>query len=136
MNPRISMITLGVRDLEAARQFYEDGLGLPRKPSPPEVVFLTLNGTWLGLFSRTDLAKDAGVKPQGTGFSGITLSHNVATEAEVQQVMEIALAAGATQVKVPARADWGGFHGYFSDLDGYLWEVAYNPFSWIGPEDD
>ncbi|MGL6249660.1 MAG: VOC family protein, partial [Billgrantia desiderata] len=80
MKPRISMITLGVSDLAASIRFYEEGLGLPRMESPPEVAFFTLNGTWLGLYGREALAEDAGVSSEGSGFSGIALAHNLASE--------------------------------------------------------
>lgn len=135
MKPRISMITLGVRDLAAAVAFYEQGLGFPRMESPPEVAFFTLNGTWLGLYAREALAEDATVSPEGSGFEGFTLSHNVSSEAEVEQVMGQALAAGATLVKPAQKVVWGGYAGYFKDLDGHLWEVAHNPFFWVGPPD-
>jgi catechol 2,3-dioxygenase-like lactoylglutathione lyase family enzyme len=135
MNPRISMITLGVRDLAGAVEFYEQGLGFPRMASPPEVAFFTLNGTWLGLYSREALAEDATVSAQGSGFEGFTLSHNVSSEAEVEKVMGQALAAGATLVKAVQKVFWGGTSGYFKDPDGHLWEVAYNPHFWVGPTD-
>lgn len=136
MKPRISMITLGVENLETAIDFYENGLGLPRKDSPPGVAFFTLNGTWLGLYGREALAEDAGVAAQGSGFSGISLAHNVASEAEVDALLNQAGAAGATIIKPAAHVFWGGYSGYFSDPDGHLWEVACNPLFWIGPEDD
>lgn len=135
MKPRISMITLGVRDLPAAVQFYEQGLGFPRMESPPEVAFFTLNGTWLGLYGREALAEDATVPSQGEGFEGFTLAHNVHSEKEVDEVMAQALQAGASLVKKPQKVFWGGYSGYFKDLDGHLWEVAHNPFFWVGPED-
>lgn len=135
MRPRISMITLGVADLAASREFYEKGLGLPAMDSPPSVAFFTLNGTWLGLYGREDLARDAGVPSDGNGFGGISLSHNLASEAEVDALLEQAVNAGATLVKPAQRADWGGYHGYFADADGHLWEIAHNPFGWVGPED-
>lgn len=135
MKPRISMVTLGVEDLGAAIDFYEKGLGWPRMDSPPSVAFFTLNGTWLGLYGREALAEDALVSPRGEGFRGITLAHNVASEEEVNRVMDQAVKAGATVVKPPQKVFWGGYSGYFSDLDGHLWEVAHNPFCWIGPED-
>ena len=84
---------------------------------------------------RDALAADATVNAEGSGFSGINLAHNVASESEVDALLEEAVAAGATLVKQGTRADWGGYHGYFSDLDGHLWEVAHNPFVWIGPDD-
>ncbi|NOR73412.1 MAG: VOC family protein [Mariprofundaceae bacterium] len=134
MNPRISMITLGVADLQKSVAFYER-LGFPRMESPPEVAFFTLNGTWLGLYGRNALAEDANVSPEGSGFSGVTLSHNLKTEAEVDDLMAEATSAGAIITKPAQKAFWGGYHGYFKDPDGHLWEVAHNPFFWIGPDD-
>lgn len=136
MQPRISMITLGVRDLATSVKFYTEGLGFPLMDSPPEVAFFTLNGTWLGLYGRDALAADATVAAAGHGFEGFTLAHNVRSEAEVDAVMDQALAAGATLVKQPQKVEWGGYSGYFADPDGHLWEVAYNPFFWIGPSDE
>ena len=136
MKPRISMITLGVRDLAAATKFYEAGLGFPRMDSPPEVAFFTLNGSWLGLYSRNALAEDATVPPEGNGFEGFTLSHNVTSEEEVDTVMSQALAAGATLVKAAQKVFWGGYSGYFKDPDGHLWEIAHNPYFWVGPHDE
>lgn len=135
MQPRISMITLGVRDLERATRFYQEGLGLPRMESPPSVAFFNLNGSWLGLYGREALAEDAGISPQGSGFTGFALAHNVTSEAAVDALLEQAVAAGATLVKPGQQVFWGGYSGYFSDPDGYLWEVAHNPLFWVGPED-
>jgi uncharacterized protein len=136
MKPRISMITLGVDDLQKATRFYEEGLGFPKyKTSSDDVTFFNLNGTWLGLYGREALAEDAQVSPAGSGFSGVTLAHNVASEAEVDAVITAAMAAGATLAKEAQKVFWGGYSGYFKDPDGHLWEVAYNPFTWIGPED-
>lgn len=134
MEPRISMITLGVRDLATATEFYERGLGFPRMESPPEVAFFTLNGTWLGLYGRDALAEDANVPAEGSGFRSFALAHNVRSEAEVDEVIDRAVAAGATQVKAPQKTSWGGYSGYFRDPDGHLWEVAHNPHFWVGPE--
>lgn len=136
MQPRISMITLGVRDLERSARFYEAGLGLPRMASPPEVAFFTLNGTWLGLYGRESLADDVGVSAAGSGFTGVTLAHNLASEAEVDALVEQAVAAGAELVKPPRKVFWGGYSGYFADPDGHLWEIAHNPLFWVGPPDD
>ena len=134
MEPRISMITLGVEDLDKSIEFYETGLGLPKMDSPPGTAFFTLNGSWLGLYPRDLLAKDASTPSAGSGFSGFTISHNVATEGEVDQIISQALSAGAQLVKKPQKASWGGYSSYFKDFDGHLWEVAHNPFFWVGPE--
>ncbi len=136
MKPRISMITLGVENLAAAIEFYEHGLGFPRMESPPEVAFFTLNGTWLGLYGREALAEDATVPSKGEGFEAFSLAHNVVSEKEVDAIVSQAVSAGATLVKKPQKVFWGGYSGYFSDLDGHLWEVAYNPFFWVGPNDE
>ena len=136
MKPRISMITLGVRDLAAAIKFYQEGLGFPRMKSPPEVAFFTLNGSWLGLYGRESLAEDATVSSAGEGFESFTLAHNVGSEKAVDEVVSQAVDAGATVVKKPQKVFWGGYSGYFKDLDGHLWEVAHNPLFWIGPKDE
>lgn len=135
MKPRISMIALAVADLETSVVFYRDGLGFPKLDSPPGVAFFNLNGTWLGLSERKALAEDATVSPDGTGYNCFSLAHNVASEDEVDQLFAEVLAAGATPVKPVQKAAWGGYHGYFADPDGHLWEIAYNPFAWVGPED-
>jgi catechol 2,3-dioxygenase-like lactoylglutathione lyase family enzyme len=135
MNPRISMITLGVRDMVKAVAFYRDGLGFPQMESPPSVAFFTLNGSWLGLYGHEELAEDANVSAAGSGFKGVALAHNVASEAEVDQVLTQAVAAGATLTKPAQKTFWGGYSGYFQDPDGHLWEVAHNPFFWVGPAD-
>jgi len=136
MKPRISMITLGVSNLSASIQFYEHGLGFSRIESPPSIAFFCLKGSWLGLYDRVALAEDALVPAEGRGFAGFTLAHNVKSEAEVDAVMDQAITAGATCVKQPQKVSWGGYSGYFADLDGHLWEVAFNPFFWIGPADE
>ncbi|MFG6175797.1 VOC family protein [Halomonas sp. THAF12] len=133
MQARISMITLGVADLERSVRFYAEGLGWERMESPPSVAFFPLNGTWLGLYGREALAEDAGVSADGEGFRGVALAHNVASEAEVDEVLALAVTAGARLVKPGQAVFWGGYSGYFADPDGHLWEVAYNPFMWVGP---
>jgi uncharacterized protein len=135
MKPRISMVTLGVSNVATSIKFYQDGLGFPKMDSPPEVAFFTLNGSWLGLYGCEALAKDAMVAPEGSGFRGVALAHNVASEAEVDRTMTQAIAAGATLCKPAQTVFWGGYAGYFKDPDGHLWEVAYNPHFWVGPED-
>jgi len=130
------MITLAVNDLSKAIHFYERGLGFPRMDSPPEIAFFTLNGTWLSLYPRTELAKDASVNTEGSGFEGFTLSHNVTSEKEVDSVFAQAISAGAKVVKQPQKVFWGGYSGYFKDPDGHLWEVAHNPMFWVGPQEN
>ena len=136
MKPRISMITLGVRDLPRARQFYQRGLGLPLfEFDSDEVAFFQLNGSWLGLYGWSALADDAKVSAATSGFRGFSLAHNVDSAEQVDRLIEQAIAAGATLVKPAQNTDWGGYSGYFKDLDGHLWEVAWNPHFWVGPED-
>ena len=132
MEPRISLITLGVDDLDRSIRFYRDGLGLPMRDGPEGIAFFETGGTWLSLYTREKLAEDALTDPAGSGFRGFTLAHNVRTEAEVDRVLEQAVAAGATLVKEAQKVFWGGYSGYFRDPDDFLWEVAYNPHMWIG----
>ena len=135
MEPRISMITLGVSDLGRSVSFYRDILGFPLSQHSVEnaVAFFELNGTWLALFSREELAKDAHVQNNGPGFDGVALAHNLKSEEEVKHFFDTLKAKGLPITKEPVKADWGGFSGYFKDPDGHLWEVAYNPEFWIGP---
>lgn len=136
MQPRISMITLGVKDLKKSIAFYQKGLMLPlREPQSDGNAFFNLNGTWLSLYPWDKLAEDATIPPQGAGFRGVTLAHNVKSKEEVDRVMSQAVQTGATLVKQAQDVFWGGYSGYFSDIDGHLWEIAWNPYTWIGPED-
>lgn len=130
MKAKISLITLGVDDLARAQRFYRDGLGLPEHQFDAEgVVFFEMEGAWLSLFPREELAADIGLpSAKPGGFSGITLAHNVASKAEVDAVLERAVNAGATLIKAAQEVFWGGYSGYFQDTEGHYWEVAYNPF--------
>ena len=131
------MITLGVRDLKASITFYQQGLSLPRRePFSDEIAFFDLDGTWLGLYPWDELAEDAMTSPEGLGFRGVTLAHNVRSKEAVDAQMDEAVRAGATIVKEAQEVFWGGYSGYFSDPDGHLWEIAWNPHSWIGPADN
>lgn len=129
MKPRVSLITLGVEDLARARRFYET-LGFPvRKESQGDVVFFDLDGrVVLGLYPRGKLAEDAGVSAEGAGFRGFALAHNVGSELEVDAVIDEAVKAGGELVKPGQKVFWGGYSGYFADPEGFLWEVAFNPF--------
>ena len=131
MKPKISLITFATRDLEKMIAFYRDGLGFPTHNYKPgdDMVMFQLEGTWLGLFPRDELAKDATVSTEGSGFSGVALAHNAPSKEEVDRVFAQALAAGATSVKTPQEVFWGGYSGYFADPEGNLWEVAFNPFT-------
>ncbi|MFC7202455.1 VOC family protein [Haloferax namakaokahaiae] len=127
MDPRITVVTLGVADLDTSIQFYRDGLGLPLREREPDsdIVFFTLEGTWLALYPRELLAEDVTVPADGEGFSGVTIAHNVSTKSAVEAVLEEAAVAGGRIVKPAQEVFWGGYSGYFSDPDGHLWEVAY-----------
>ncbi len=128
MKPRIHFITLGVKDVEKARRFYEEGLGFKASSaSQGDIVFFHTEGVALALYPRAALAKDAEVSDKGSGFAGITLSHNVAEKENVTLVLQQAEAAGGRIVKPAEDAFWGGHSGYFADPDGHLWEVAWNP---------
>ncbi|CAN1505973.1 GloA Lactoylglutathione lyase and related lyases [Caulobacteraceae bacterium] len=131
MKPRISLVTLGVRDFEKSLAFYREGLGFAahNHTEGEQHVMFRLEGSWLSLFPRDELAKDATVPDDGQGFSGITLAHNVGSKAEVDAVFAHAVSAGAKAVKPPQDVFWGGYSGYFADPDGFLWEVAWNPFT-------
>jgi hypothetical protein len=129
MEPRISIITLGVADLQRSIVFYRDGLGLPTTYKEGEgIAFFQLKGVWLALYPSDLLAEDACLPSERTRFGGITLAHNVASKAIVDEVIAGALAAGATLLKPAADTFWGGYSGYFADADGHPWEVAWNPF--------
>lgn len=128
MFDKITMITLGVKDLQKSTEFYIKGLGLPQMPFDGDITFVKLQGTMLALFEINKLAADIGIENTKAGFSGFTLAHNVSSEAEVDKLYEKALAGGATPVTPPVKKDWGGYSAYFADPDGYYWEIAYNPF--------
>lgn len=127
MEPRISLVTLGVDDLDRAVRFYE-AMGLKRNTTITEgVAFFQMGGIVLGLWGREQLATDAGVASTKPSFSGVSLAYNTRSEAEVDEVLAKAEQAGGRVVKPAQRAFWGGWYGYFSDTEGHLWEVAHNP---------
>ena len=126
MEPRISIVTIAVADLDRAVRFYE-AMGLTRHAGITEgVAFFQMGGVILGLFPRTDAEKDAGVV-FGAAPSAVYLAYNTRSEAEVGEVLAAAEAAGGRVVKPAQRAFWGGWYGYFADADGHVWEVAHNP---------
>lgn len=131
---RLSLVTLGVADVARARAFYER-LGFAPAPfDSADVAFFEMtNGVVLGLFGRAPLAEDANVTHQGEGFRAVTCAINLESEAAVDAALAFAGRCGA-QITQPARkVFWGGYSGYFADLDGHLWEVAYNPVFPVDP---
>jgi catechol 2,3-dioxygenase-like lactoylglutathione lyase family enzyme len=129
MEQRLSIVTLGVKDLARSRHFYE-ALGWAASPkSDGDIVFFQAGGMAIALYPWTLLAKDATVKPDGSGFQGITLAHNVRDKNDVANILKEAEKAGAKILKPAQDVFWGGHSGYFSDPDGHLWEVAWNPHS-------
>lgn len=130
MRQKFTLITLGVRDFQKALAFYE-GLGWQKsKQSQKEYALFPLRGIVLGLYPLENLAEDTTLSYQASHFSGMTISYNATSEEEVDAVLEEAKRLGATIVKPAQKVFWGGYSGYFKDLDGYLFEVAFNPF-WV-----
>ena len=134
MKPRITVLTLGVSDLEKSLAFYRDGLGLPtqgivgREFEYGAVAFFNLqNGLMLALWPRTSIARDSGLSLQPPSATEFTIGHNVGSEEEVDAVMEHAKRAGAKIVKPAGETFWGGYAGYFQDPDDHLWEIVWNP---------
>jgi len=126
MDPKITLVTLGVEDVDESIRFYRDGLGFPmrEREEGSDVAFFTLKGTWLSVYPREKLAEDATVSDDDGGFSGVTLAQNVAERDEVDALLREAEDAGGRLVKPAEEAFWGGYSGYFADPDGHLWEVA------------
>lgn len=129
MKQKLSMVTLGVRDVSAARTFYEEVLELePAAESTETVAFYDMGGAWLGLYNKDALAEDAQVAPDGAGFRQVALAHNEPSREAVDSLFADLRAKGVEIIKEPEAVFWGGYSGYFADPDGHLWEVAYNPF--------
>lgn len=133
MDQRVSLITLGVADMDASATFYE-ALGWTRVESPDGVIAFDLIGQTLGLYPKAALADELGIEAADIGgFSGISMGHNVPNKDDVAPLLERAKLAGGRIVKPAQDVFWGGHHGYFADVDGHIWEVAHNPFSTLGP---
>jgi catechol 2,3-dioxygenase-like lactoylglutathione lyase family enzyme len=132
MEPRISIVTLGVEDLARSRTFYEH-LGWHGQ-EVQDTVFLQLGGLALVLWGRADLADDAGITDDGGTYGGVALAHNVRSPAEVDEILAVATAAGATVTKAPATTFYGGYAGWFRDPDGHVWEIAHNPGFTLEPD--
>jgi len=134
MEQRISVITLGVANLDRSKTFYER-LGWKRSmPGAEGVVFFQAGGLILSLYPRRDLAHDAQLAHDGHGFPGFSLAYNTRSREEVDAVLALAQAAGATLLKPAQTAFWGGYSGYFADPDGFPWEIAWNPSFPIAPD--
>ncbi len=134
MEPRFAVLTIGVDDLERAYKFYHDGLGFPSKGivgkefEHGEVAFFEMkSGVILAIYSRKNLAWDANVPLSARSSVEFSIGYNVKDSAEVDSVLELAKRAGAKIVKPGQKAFWGGYHGYFEDPDGHLWEVLWSP---------
>ena len=135
MEQRLSLLTLGVADLKQAVRFYEDVLGWKRAEGPDGVVFFQAGGVIFGLFPHEELAKD--MKMSATTLSpyrGFTIAYNARSEAEVDRIFADLKVKGAKILKSPEKVFWGGYSGYFADIDGHHWEVAFNPFWTISAE--
>jgi len=124
---RVTLITLGVADLDRSRKFYGD-LGWVATEEQEGVTFYQINGLVLGLFGLGPLAHDQGRPDAQLGTGAMSLAQNFATTQQVDDAFAAALAAGATALKAPEKVFWGGYSGYYSDPDGHVWEVAMNPF--------
>jgi len=134
MQPHLSVLTLGVDDLEASLRFYRDGLGLPtdgiigQDIEGGAVVFIPLQGgLTLALYPCDSIARDTGLPRAQPSPTDLTLGHNVPSRADVDAIIALARAAGAIMVDEPRDRAWGGYSGHFQDLDGHLWEIVYNP---------
>jgi catechol 2,3-dioxygenase-like lactoylglutathione lyase family enzyme len=134
--PRMTVITLGVTDLAQATRFYATIFGISPNSENEGISFFELPGAWLTLYPLAKLAEDISpqLSPTRSGFSGLTLAYNAPSKDEVLAIFEEVKAAGASIVKAPQDTFWGGFSGYFADLDGYHWEVVWGPMFDLAPD--
>lgn len=125
----MTIISLGVANLDKSTQFYEEIFGWEKaESSNEEITFFQLNGMMLSLYERNKLAQDAGIEAEGEGFSGFTLSYNTRSEDEVDKIIKRLRGENVKIVKEPQKVHWGGYSSYVADPDGYLWEIAFNPY--------
>ena len=127
MDPRISIITLGVKDLKKSTHFYQEGLGLPKKDAGDEISFFETSSTMLALYPLEKFSEEIGQPVTQTIQPTFTIAHNVASKKKVNSLLKVAENAGAKLLKPAQDVFWGGYSGYFADLDGYFWEIAWNP---------
>lgn len=129
MEQRVTIIGIGVSDLKTLTAFYEHKFNWTKtKSSTDTISFFQLNGVLLSLYPRTELAKDAGVDSEGSGFKGFSLAYNTKSKEEVDNIIKNLRDNGVEIVKEPEEVFWGGYSGYVADPDGNLWEIAFNPF--------
>ncbi|MFN8387460.1 MAG: VOC family protein [Anaerolineales bacterium] len=129
MNQHLHLVTLGVKDFEKSKKFYGETLGWkPASASSDDVAFFQAGGIVLSIYPREKLAEDALTSAEGSGFAGFTLAYNAGSESEVDEIIADLKSKGVKIVKEPQKVFWGGYSSYFADPDGYLWEVAHNPY--------
>jgi uncharacterized protein len=134
MEQRISIVTLGVKDLVTSSRFYVDGLGWKPVFQNKEIIFFQTGGMIFALFLRDKLAEDFQADPATFGRAGMALAYNVRAKGEVDPLLKQAATAGATILKPAQEASWGGYSGYFADPDGFAWEIAWNPAWRLAPD--
>lgn len=134
MDPRVSVVTLGVKDLEASKRFYVDGFGWKPAYEDTEIIFFQTGGMVFALFLRDHLAADMQADPATFGHAPMALAYNVRAKNEVDPLIQRVVVAGATILSPPRVAPWGGYSGYFADPDGFAWEVAWNPVWRLAPD--
>ena len=134
MEQRISLVTIGVKDLASSKRFYAGGLGWKPTFENEEIIFFQAGGLIFALFLRDKLAEDFQVDPATFGRTAMSLAYNVRAKSEVDPLMKQAAIAGATILKPAREASWGGYSGYFADPDGFAWEVAWNPAWRVAPD--
>jgi hypothetical protein len=134
MEQRISIVTLGVKDLATSKRFYADGLGWKPAFGNNEIIFFQTGGIIFALFLREKLAEDFQVDADSFGHAAVALAYNVRDRSEVDPLMNRARAAGATILKSAREASWGGYPGYFADPDGFAWGIAWNPAWPVKPD--
>ena len=136
MEPRVSFITLGVKNLEAMKDFYNRVFGWTPVKDSDGIVFYRLNGFIFALFPADELAEDIGIPGDGSGFRKFSLAVNFHSEVEVDREFQQLISRGATALKKPEKVFWGGYRGYISDVEGNAWELAYNPFLKMNDSND
>lgn len=128
MNQHLHLVTLGVKNFEISKHFYSEILGWKISRPQEGIAFFQAGGVVFAIYPREELAQDALTSAKGSGFAGFTLAYNARSEAEVDEIIAELKSKGVKIAKEPQKVSWGGYSSYFADPDGYLWEVAHNPF--------